>query len=139
MAEQALNRLSRASGALAVGAFTVSQCLYNVDGGERAVMFDTLRGGIRDDVRNEGTHFLVPIIQRPIIIDVRTKPREIPSVTGTKDLQSALLFKKASDACNNIYIYTHTQNSPTHTRSLSHTLTHNSGQHQNACPVASHH
>merc|ERR1712003_419843 len=26
-------------------------------------------------------------IQRPIIIDVRTKPREIPSVTGTKDLQ----------------------------------------------------
>jgi len=87
MAEQALSRLSRASGALAVGAFTVSQCLYNVDGGERAVMFDTLRGGIRDDVRNEGTHFLVPVIQRPIIIDVRTKPREIPSVTGTKDLQ----------------------------------------------------
>jgi prohibitin 1 len=87
MAEQALNRLGRASGVLAVGAFTVSQCLYNVDGGERAVMFDSLRGGIRSDVRGEGTHFLVPVIQRPIIIDVRTKPREIPSVTGTKDLQ----------------------------------------------------
>jgi len=87
MAEQALNRLGRASGALAVGAFTVSQCLYNVDGGERAVMFDTLRGGILPDVRGEGTHFLIPVLQRPVIMDVRTKPREIPSVTGTKDLQ----------------------------------------------------
>lgn len=85
--ESALNRLGRASGALAVGAFGVSQCLYNVDGGERAVLFDTLRGGILPDVRSEGTHAIIPVIQRPIIIDVRTKPREIPSVTGTKDLQ----------------------------------------------------
>jgi prohibitin 1 len=87
MAEAALNRLGRASGALAAGAFTVSQCLYNVDGGERAVMFDTLRGGILPKVISEGTHFMIPVIQRPIIIDVRAKPREIPSVTGTKDLQ----------------------------------------------------
>ena len=87
MAEQALNTLGRATGALAVGAFTISQCLYNVDGGERAVLFDTLRGGILKDVRGEGTHLIIPIIQRPIVIDVRSKPREIPSVTGTKDLQ----------------------------------------------------
>jgi prohibitin 1 len=86
-AEQALNRLSRATGALAAGAFAASRCLYNVDGGERAVMFDTLRGGILNDVRGEGTHLMVPVVQRPIVIDVRTKPREIPSVTGTKDLQ----------------------------------------------------
>jgi len=87
MAEQALQRLGRTAGALAVGAFTASQCLYNVDGGERAVMFDTLRGGIRPDVVGEGTHLLVPVIQRPVVIDIRTKAREIPSVTGTKDLQ----------------------------------------------------
>jgi len=85
--EAALTRLGRMSGVAAVGAFGVSQCLYNVDGGERAVMFDQLRGGIREDVRGEGTHFLIPVVQRPIVIDVRTKPREIPSVTGTKDLQ----------------------------------------------------
>jgi prohibitin 1 len=89
MAEAALTRLGQLSGVLAASAFTVSQCLYNVDGGERAVMFDQLRGGIRDDVRGEGTHFMIPVVQRPIIIDVRTKPREIPSVTGTKDLQMA--------------------------------------------------
>lgn len=75
------------SGILATGAFTVNSCIYNVDGGERAVMFDSLRGGIRDDVRGEGTHFMIPVVQRPIVIDVRTQPREIPSVTGTKDLQ----------------------------------------------------
>ena len=75
------------AGTLAVGAFTVNSCIYNVDGGERAVLFDTLRGGVLPDVRGEGTHFIVPVIQRPIIMDIRTKPREIPSVTGTKDLQ----------------------------------------------------
>lgn len=85
--QAALSRLSRISAVGATGVFTVSQCLYNVDGGERAVMFDQLRGGVRPDVSGEGTHFLIPVVQRPIIFDVRTKPREIPSVTGTKDLQ----------------------------------------------------
>jgi len=75
------------SGVLGVGALTVNTCLYNVDGGERAVMYDMLRGGILDDVRSEGTHFMIPFVQRPIVLDVRTRPREIPSVTGTKDLQ----------------------------------------------------
>merc|ERR1719215_2575751 len=50
-------------------------------------MYDILRGGILDDVRNEGTHFMIPFVQRPLVLDVRTKAREIPSVTGTKDLQ----------------------------------------------------
>uniref|UniRef100_A0A7S1V018 Prohibitin n=1 Tax=Grammatophora oceanica TaxID=210454 RepID=A0A7S1V018_9STRA len=85
--DRALRGLGSMSGALAVGAFTINSCIYNVDGGERAVLFDTLRGGILPDVRGEGTHLVVPVIQRPVIIDVRTKPREIPSVTGTKDLQ----------------------------------------------------
>jgi prohibitin 1 len=87
MADKILTRLGRLSGVGAVGAFTVGQCLYNVDGGERAVMFDSLRGGILPKVSGEGTHFLIPVVQRPIIMDVRTKAREIPSVTGTKDLQ----------------------------------------------------
>lgn len=85
--DKALSRLSRLTGVGAAGVFTVSQCLYNVDGGERAVMFDQLRGGVRPDVSGEGTHFMIPVVQRPIIFDIRTKPREIPSVTGTKDLQ----------------------------------------------------
>ena len=85
--DKALGRISTIAGGLAVGSFAMNTCLYNVDGGERAVLFDTLRGGIRPDVRGEGTHVIVPVIQRPIILDIRTRPREIPSVTGTKDLQ----------------------------------------------------
>jgi len=85
--DKVLGRLSTMSGALAAGAITINTCLYNVDGGERAVMFDSLRGGILPDVIGEGTHIQIPVIQRPVIMDVRTRPREIPSVTGTKDLQ----------------------------------------------------
>ena len=98
MAQTALNRLGNLSAVLAVGTFTVSQCLYNVDGGERVVMFDSLRGGVMDKVSGEGTHFMIPVIQRPIVMDIRTKPREIPSMTGTKDLQmvnSTFLFFEA--------------------------------------------
>jgi len=32
----------------------------------------------------EGTHFLIPWLQKPYIYDVRTRPRSITSVTGTK-------------------------------------------------------
>ena len=87
MAQRALNRLGNITAGLALGTFGVSQCIYNVDGGERAVMYDLLRGGVLKETVGEGTHFLIPFVQRPIIIDVRTKPREVPSVTGTKDLQ----------------------------------------------------
>jgi prohibitin 1 len=87
MAQQALKSIGRLAGVGAAGIFTVNQCLYTVDGGERAVMFDQLRGGVLPTVSGEGTHFLIPVIQKPVIFDIRVKPREIPSVTGTKDLQ----------------------------------------------------
>ena len=31
--------------------------------------------------------FKIPVLQTPIIMDIRSRPREIKSVTGTKDLQ----------------------------------------------------
>ena len=40
---------------------------------------------------NEGTHFLVPWLQRAIVYDVRTKPRNISTTTGSKDLQMVSL------------------------------------------------
>lgn len=61
-----------------------------MDGGERAVMFDRFRG-VLNDTSAEGTHFMVPIIQSPTIYDVRTRPKSLSSVTGTKDLQQVNL------------------------------------------------
>ena len=107
MAQQALRAVGRLAGVGAAGVFTVSQCLYNVDGGERAVMFDQFQG-VLSKVSGEGTHFLIPVVQRPIIFDVRTKPREIPSVTGTKDLQMVniklrVLWRPVVDELPKIY------------------------------------
>ena len=67
-----------------------SAAIYDVKGGTRAVIFDRLRG-VNDQVVNEGTHFLVPWLQKAITFDVRTKPRNISTTTGSKDLQMVSL------------------------------------------------
>lgn len=47
------------------------------------MIFDRFRG-ILPDVEGEGTHFRVPWVQTPHVMDIRTRPRTISSVTGTK-------------------------------------------------------
>lgn len=74
-----------AAGTAAV-AYGGSSCLFNVEGGHRAVMFHRF-GGVQQHVKAEGTHLLVPWFMRPIVYDVRAKPRMIQSMTGSKDLQ----------------------------------------------------
>lgn len=71
---------------IGAGATALSSSLYTVDGGQRAVLFDRFKG-IIDDVVGEGTHFLVPWVQKPFIFDIRTKPHTFSSFSGTKDLQ----------------------------------------------------
>ena len=44
-------------------------------------------GGVQEEVIDEGTHIAIPWFERPIIYDVRTRPRNIPSVTGSRDMQ----------------------------------------------------
>ncbi|EAS30264.3 prohibitin-1 [Coccidioides immitis RS] len=75
---------------IAFGASFVQASMYDVKGGTRAVIFDRL-SGVQDKVVNEGTHFLVPWLQKSIIYDVRTKPRNISTTTGSKDLQMVSL------------------------------------------------
>lgn len=64
--------------------------LYDVPGGYRAVMFDRFQG-VKDIATSEGTHFLVPWLQKAILYDVRIKPRNISTTTGSKDLQMVSL------------------------------------------------
>lgn len=73
-----------------IGAGLVQSSIYDVRGGTRAVIFDRLQG-VKEGVINEGTHFLVPWLQRSIHFDVRTKPRNIATTTGSKDLQMVSL------------------------------------------------
>jgi prohibitin 1 len=89
-AARVLNTIYRlALPAAALGALA-SQSLYDVKGGTRAVIFDRF-AGVKEDVVNEGTHFLIPWVQRGVIFDVRTKPRSISTTTGSKDLQMVSL------------------------------------------------
>ncbi|RBR22105.1 uncharacterized protein FIESC28_04610 [Fusarium coffeatum] len=89
-AARALNFMYRLAVPASAAVFLGSQALYDVKGGTRAVIFDRL-SGVKEDVINEGTHFLVPWLQRSIIFDVRTKPRNIATTTGSKDLQMVSL------------------------------------------------
>ena len=54
-----------------------------VDGGHRAIKFTRL-AGVKDEVFNEGMHFVIPWFETPIVYDVRARPRNIASLTGTK-------------------------------------------------------
>ena len=54
-----------------------------MDAGCRGVIFDRFQG-VKQTVSGEGTHFLIPVIQKPIIFDCKARPRNIPVVTGSK-------------------------------------------------------
>nr|XP_043626702.1 prohibitin-3, mitochondrial-like [Erigeron canadensis] len=89
MSQQAVNVLTRiAQAAFGLGAIgaAASSTLYTVDGGQRAVLFDRFRG-VLDETVGEGTHFLIPWLQTPYIFDIRTRPSQFQSISGTKDLQ----------------------------------------------------
>ena len=47
------------------------------------MIFDRFQG-VKPDVVGEGTHFLIPWVQRPIIFDIRSRPRNVPVITGSK-------------------------------------------------------
>ncbi|KOB78151.1 Prohibitin protein WPH, partial [Operophtera brumata] len=78
-----------------------------VDGGNRAVIFDRFQG-VKNLVVGEGTHFFIPWVQRPIIFDIRSRPRNVPTITGSKDLQNVnitlrILFRPVPDQLPKIY------------------------------------
>ena len=85
-----LNVVSKLAVPAAIGVGLFQASIYDVKGGTRAVIFDRL-SGVQDKVMNEGTHFLVPWLQKSIIYDVRTKPRNISTTTGSKDMQMVSL------------------------------------------------
>ncbi|CAJ2502738.1 Uu.00g101320.m01.CDS01 [Anthostomella pinea] len=88
--EGALRNVTRFAIPAFIGLSVAQSSIYDVKGGSRAVIFDRLQG-VKETVVSEGTHFLVPWLQRSIVYDVRTKPRNIATTTGSKDLQMVSL------------------------------------------------
>ncbi|BCS02603.1 prohibitin subunit PHB2 [Aspergillus luchuensis] len=90
-----------------LGVYAVSNSLFNVDGGHRAIKYSRV-GGVKKEIYSEGTHLRIPWVETPIIYDVRAKPRNIASLTGTKDLQMVnitcrVLSRPRVDALPQIY------------------------------------
>jgi len=54
-----------------------------VEPGHRAFKFNKF-SGIQDDIHREGWNFKIPYFERAIIYDVRTHPKQIKSITGSK-------------------------------------------------------
>uniref|UniRef100_A0A2I3TKN4 Prohibitin n=1 Tax=Pan troglodytes TaxID=9598 RepID=A0A2I3TKN4_PANTR len=82
MAPKVFESIGKFGPAFAVAGGVVNSALYNV-----AVIFDRFRG-VQDIVVGEGTHFLIPWVQKPIIFDCHSPPRNVPVITGSKDLQN---------------------------------------------------
>ncbi|EDW78029.1 uncharacterized protein Dwil_GK24235 [Drosophila willistoni] len=107
MAAQFFNRIGQMGLGVAVLGGVINSALYNVEGGHRAVIFDRFTG-IKQSVVGEGTHFFIPWVQRPIIFDIRSQPRNVPVITGSKDLQNVnitlrILYRPIPDELPKIY------------------------------------
>lgn len=81
-----LNNVARGAIVIGAGVSAFQSSIYNVEGGFRAIIFDRVFGVSKTTV-GEGTHFRLPWFQTPVLMDCRTRPRNISSSTGTKDLQ----------------------------------------------------
>ncbi|EGW02144.1 Prohibitin [Cricetulus griseus] len=98
MAAKVFESMGKFGLALAVAGGVVNSALYNVDAGHRAVIFDRF-SGVQDIVVGEGTHFLIPWVQ---------KPQNVPVITGSKDLQNVnitlrILFRPVASLLPRIY------------------------------------
>ena len=64
------SRLAGMAVGVGIGATVLAASLYNVDAGHRGVIYDRIQG-VKNAVKKEGTHFLIPFLQRAIVYDVR--------------------------------------------------------------------
>ena len=81
-----LNRMGQL-GLISLGLGLIgTRFIFVVDGGERALIFNKI-SGIQKTVYGEGMHFKVPLLMAPRFMEVRTRPRMINSITGTRDMQ----------------------------------------------------
>ena len=108
MSQQLIALGASAAALLAGVGFVAYNSLFTVDAGHRAILYSRISGVNDKYTYTEGTHFRLPIIDRPIVYDVRTHPRIIQSLTGTRDLQMVnvsirVLFRPATDRLAVIY------------------------------------
>eukprot|EP00210_Caulerpa_lentillifera_P006129 g5856.t1 len=89
-------RVFRLAAVAAASAYGLMNCLFTVEGGHRAIVFNRITG-IKEEIYSEGTHIMIPWFERPIDYDVRARPNVISSTSGSKDLQMVFPSLNTSD------------------------------------------
>ena len=67
-----------------------------VGAGQRAVLF-SWAGGMLARQLNEGTHFIVPFVQRPIFYDVRTQTYTMSEVSWEGEMKWTKRWNRVDD------------------------------------------
>mmetsp|Transcript_35629 Transcript_35629/g.82499 ORF Transcript_35629/g.82499 Transcript_35629/m.82499 type:complete len:322 (-) Transcript_35629:385-1350(-) len=78
--------MAQSLGILGAVGYTGYHSVYTVEGGHRAVVWNRW-SGLTDKVEGEGLKFRIPFWEYPHFCDIRTRPRNVQSLTGSKDLQ----------------------------------------------------
>lgn len=92
--------------ALSYGAYN---SVYSVSGGHRAILFNRLIG-MKRNIYGEGLNFNIPWFERPYIYDIRTRPCNLQTLTGSKDLQMVTIGVRVlhkPDPLHLVWIYRH--------------------------------
>jgi prohibitin 1 len=79
-----LSNKARLALGLGAASTAVYSSVYTVKSGQRAVLVDRFHGTLSESV-GEGTHFLIPWLQKPYIMDVRARPHTFKSISATTD------------------------------------------------------
>ena len=101
---------ARSATALAVAgglAYGTYNSVYTVPGGHRAVVFNRVVG-MKSTIYGEGLNFNIPWFERPYIYDIRTRPVNLQTLTGSKDLQMVTIAVRVlhkPDPSNLVWIY----------------------------------
>ena len=84
-AKAAASATGALAGAAALG-YGAYNSVYTVQGGHRAVVFNRITG-MKGQVYGEGLNFNIPWFEWPYVYDIRTRPCNLQTLTGSKDLQ----------------------------------------------------
>lgn len=87
--------------------FTLYNGIYFVQGGYRAVKFNAITG-LYERTFGEGANLAIPYLETPTIFDVRNKPAEVITSSGSRDLQMVnmavrVLYQPNVDNLHHIY------------------------------------
>lgn len=84
-AQAAARSIGALAGAAVLG-YGAYNSVYTVQGGHRAVVFNRFVG-MKETVYGEGLNFNIPWFEHPVIFDIRTRPVNLQTLTGSMDLQ----------------------------------------------------